>query len=166
VDLRNNFTTGSNRYPKTRQQTLHLLDKFSKTVVVPKMTSSEGLSVAQKGGRGGRGGKGQGTITFNKEDWKDKTCFNCVEKGHPSSSCMKAAIANDDDSTSNVQSIKKLAKDTKNLKKAFTQLQKTTKQDSDLSGSESEEEDSHFQFGDGFQFTQMKVKQMAIEFKP
>jgi hypothetical protein len=58
VDLRNNFTTGSNRYPKTRQQTLHLLDKYSKTVVVPKMTSSEGSSFAQKGGRGGRGGKG------------------------------------------------------------------------------------------------------------
>ena len=65
-----------------------------------------------------------------------------------------------------MQSIKKLAKDTKNLKKAFTQLQKTTKQDSDLSGSKSEEEDSHFQFGDGFQFTQMKVKQMAIKFEP
>jgi hypothetical protein len=87
---------------------------------VPKTTSSEGLSFAQKGGRGGRGGKGQGTITFKKEYWKDKTCFNCVEKGHPSSSCMKAAIANDNDSASIVQSIKKLAKDTKNLKKAFT----------------------------------------------
>jgi hypothetical protein len=44
VDLRNDFTTGSNRYPKTHQQTLHLLDKYSKTVVVPKMTSSEGSS--------------------------------------------------------------------------------------------------------------------------
>jgi hypothetical protein len=39
VDLRNDFTTGSNRYPKTHQQTLHLLDKYSKTVVVPKTTS-------------------------------------------------------------------------------------------------------------------------------
>ena len=33
VDLQNDFTTGDNRYPKTRQQTLHLLDKYSKTVV-------------------------------------------------------------------------------------------------------------------------------------
>jgi hypothetical protein len=73
VYLRNNFTTGSNRYPKTRQQTLHLLNKYSKTVVVPKTTSSEGSSFTQKGGRGGRGGKGQGTITFDKEYWKDKT---------------------------------------------------------------------------------------------
>jgi hypothetical protein len=58
VDLRNDFTTISNQYPKTYQQTLHLLDKYSKTVVVPKMTSSEGLLFAQKGGRGGRGSKG------------------------------------------------------------------------------------------------------------
>jgi hypothetical protein len=57
---------------------------------------------------------------------QDKTCFNCGEKGHKSSSCTKAAVANDDDSASIAQSIKKLAKDTKNLKKAFTQLQKTT----------------------------------------
>jgi hypothetical protein len=48
------------------------------------------------------------------------------QEGHPSSSCTKAAVPNDDDSASIAQSIKKLAKDTKNLKKAFTQLQKTT----------------------------------------
>jgi hypothetical protein len=52
VDLQNNFTTGDNRYPKNRQQTLHLLDKYSKTVVA-KVTHSEGTSFAQKGGRGG-----------------------------------------------------------------------------------------------------------------
>jgi hypothetical protein len=54
---------------------LHLLDKYSKTVVVPKTTSSEGSSFAQMGGSGGRGGKGRPTITFNKEYWKDKTFF-------------------------------------------------------------------------------------------
>jgi hypothetical protein len=54
VDLRNDFTTSSNQYPKTHQQTLHLFDKYSKTVVVPKMTSSKGSSFAQKGGRGGK----------------------------------------------------------------------------------------------------------------
>jgi hypothetical protein len=170
VDLRNNFTTGSNQYPKTHQQTLHLLEKYNKTVVVPKMTLSEGLSFAQKGGRGGRGGrggKGQSTVTFDKEYWKDKACFNCSEKGHPSSSCTKTTVANkDDDSASIVHSVKKLAKDTQNLKEAFTQLQKTGKQDSDLSDSKSEEEDSHFQFDDVFQFTQMKVKQTAIKFEP
>jgi hypothetical protein len=29
VDLQNAFTTGDNRYPNNRQQTLHLLDKYS-----------------------------------------------------------------------------------------------------------------------------------------
>jgi hypothetical protein len=29
LDLQNNFTTGDNRYPKNRQQTLRLLDKYS-----------------------------------------------------------------------------------------------------------------------------------------
>jgi hypothetical protein len=33
VDLQNDFTTGDNRYPKNLQQTLHLLDKYSKTVI-------------------------------------------------------------------------------------------------------------------------------------
>jgi hypothetical protein len=70
------------------------------------------------------------------------------------------------DSTSIGQSIKNLAKDTKNLKKAFTQLQKTSKQDSDLSDSKLEEDNLHFQFDNGFQFMQMKMKQMAIKFEP
>jgi hypothetical protein len=130
------------------------------------MTSSKGSSLAQKGGRGGRGGKGQGSATFDKEYLKDKTCFTCSEKGHQSSSCKKSAVANDNDSASIAHNVKKLAKETKKLKKAFTQLQKTSKQDSNLSDSESEEEDLQFQFDDGFQFTQMEVKQMAIEFKP
>jgi hypothetical protein len=50
VDLQNDFTTGDNRYPKNRQQTLHLLDKYSKTVI-HKVTQSEGTPFSQKGGR-------------------------------------------------------------------------------------------------------------------
>jgi hypothetical protein len=34
VDLQNDFTTGDDRYPKNRQATLHLLDKYSKSVIV------------------------------------------------------------------------------------------------------------------------------------
>ena len=34
MDLQNDFTTGDNRYPKNRQATLHLLDKYSKSTVV------------------------------------------------------------------------------------------------------------------------------------
>jgi hypothetical protein len=39
VNLQNYFTTGDNRYPKNHQQTLHLLDKYSKNVA--KMWSQE-----------------------------------------------------------------------------------------------------------------------------
>ena len=46
VDLQNDFTTGDNRYPKNRQQTLHLLNKYSKTVV-QRMTQSKGTSFVQ-----------------------------------------------------------------------------------------------------------------------
>jgi hypothetical protein len=78
VDLQNDFTTGDNRYPKNRQQTLHLLDKYSKTVT-PKVTQSEGTSFAQKGGRGGGrsyngNGKGHDSSTYDKKYWKDKEC--------------------------------------------------------------------------------------------
>jgi hypothetical protein len=65
ADLQNDFTTGDNRYPKNRQQTLHLLDKYSKTVL-PKMTQSEGTSIVQKGGRG----KGNGTKKLNSGSGK------------------------------------------------------------------------------------------------
>jgi hypothetical protein len=46
VNLQNDYTTGDNHYPKTRQQTLHLLDKYTKTAP-PRTTPSEGLSFAQ-----------------------------------------------------------------------------------------------------------------------
>jgi hypothetical protein len=56
VDLQNDFTTGNNRYPKNHQQTLHLLDKYSKTAVA-KVTQYEGNSFAQRSGIGdGHGG--------------------------------------------------------------------------------------------------------------
>lgn len=65
VDLKNDFTTGDNRYPKTRQQTLHLLDMYSKTAV-PKPNPSEGASFLQK--KGGKGkGPGKGKKPFDKE---------------------------------------------------------------------------------------------------
>ena len=60
VDLQNDFTTGNNHYPKNHQQTLHLLDKHSKTVVT-KMTQSEGTSFATRGGRGDGRGRGRGS---------------------------------------------------------------------------------------------------------
>jgi hypothetical protein len=77
VDLQKDFTTGDTRYPKNRQQTLHLLDKYSKTVVA-RVTQSEGTSFAQKSGldggnRGSNGhGKGHDSSKYDKTYWKDK----------------------------------------------------------------------------------------------
>jgi hypothetical protein len=80
VDLQNDFTTGDNCYPKNRQQTLHILDKYSKTVVA-KVTHSETTSFAQKGGRGGGNlrisdsGKVRDSSTYDKKYWNDKECY-------------------------------------------------------------------------------------------
>ena len=57
-DLHNYFTTRYNQYPKNLQQTLHLLDKYRKTVL-QRMTQSEGTAFVQ-GGRGHKGGRGRG----------------------------------------------------------------------------------------------------------
>jgi hypothetical protein len=77
VDLQNDFMTGENRYPKNRQQTLHLLDKYSKTVVA-RVTQSEVTSFAQicgtYGGRGGASEKREDPNTYNKKWWKNKEC--------------------------------------------------------------------------------------------
>jgi hypothetical protein len=100
VDLQNDFTTGDNRYPKNRQQTLHLLDKYIKTDVA-KLTQSEGTSFAQRSergggrGRGGRSGNGKNHNNVDKEYWKDKTCYKCEKKGHTAKKCPKKS--NNDD---------------------------------------------------------------------
>jgi hypothetical protein len=80
VDLQNDFTTGDNHYPNNHQQTLHLLDKYSKNVVA-KVTHSEGTSFAHNGRRGGRNrsssgnGKCHDSSTYYKKYWKDKECY-------------------------------------------------------------------------------------------
>jgi hypothetical protein len=167
VYLQNNFTTGENRYPKSRQQTLHLLDKYSKTVVA-KVTYSEGTSFAQKIDRGGGNrssngnGKGHDSSTYDKKYWKDKECYKCHKKGHPATHCPKKPSDNDDRSTASAaSSVKKLKKDHKSIKKAFTkvntQLAQLKEADSEISESE-EEESSHFQVDQALQFAQLDKK--------
>jgi hypothetical protein len=167
VDLQNDFTTGDNRYPKNLQQTLHLLDNYSKTVVA-KVTHSEGTSFAQKGGRGGgnRSSSGNGKChdisTYDKMYWKDKECYKCHKKGHPATHCPKKPSDDDDRSmASTASSANKLKKDLKSIKKAFTtvntQLAQLKEADSDISDSEVEEA-SHFQVEQAFQFAQLDKK--------
>jgi hypothetical protein len=164
VDLQNDFTTGDNSYPKNHQQNLHLLDKYSKTDVA-KVTQSEGTSFAQRSGRGGgtggRSGNGKSHDNFDKEYWNDKTCHKCEKKGHPANKCPKKSNNDDDEkyAVSAACSVKKLKKDFKSMKKAFTtvntQLEKLKEADSELSGSEDDDDQSHFQMDAAIQFAQV-----------
>jgi hypothetical protein len=172
VDLQNDFTTGDNRYPKNHQQMLHLLDKYSKTVI-PKVTQSEGTSFSQKGSRGGGrsyngNGKGHDSSTYDKKSWKDKECYKCQKIGHSATHCGKKSNSNDDDDGSaaaTVNSVKKLQRDIKSMRKAFTtvntQLEKLKEAKSDISESEGEYEASHFQMDVALQFAQVEK-----EFEP
>jgi hypothetical protein len=164
VYLQKDFTTGDNRYPKNRQQTLHILDKYIKTVVA-KVTHSEGTSFTQKGGRGGgnRSSSGNGkcrdSSTYDKKYWNDKECYKCHNKGHPATHYPKKPSDDDDRSTmSAASSVKNLKKDLKSIKKAFTtvntQLAQLKEADSDISESEGEEV-SHFQVDQALQFAQL-----------
>jgi hypothetical protein len=167
VDLQNDFTTGDNRYPKTRQHTLHLLDKYSKTVVT-KVTHSEGTSFAHKGGRGGGNqsssvnGKCRDSSTYDKKYWNDKEGYMCHKKGHPATHCPKKPSDDGDCSTASAASrVKKIKKDLNSIKKAFTtvntQLAQLKEADSEISESEGEEA-SHFQVDQTLQFAQLDKK--------
>jgi hypothetical protein len=132
VDLKNDFTTGDNRYPKNRQQTLHLLDNYSK-ISAPKPTPSEGSAFAQKGNKGNKGdkgdkdkghrtGKGKGKELSDEEYWQDKTCFKCGKKGHPAPDCPNADDDDDDDKSrsSQARSVTRLANDVKRNLRAIS----------------------------------------------
>jgi hypothetical protein len=177
VDLQNDFTTGDNCYLKNRQQTLHLLYKYSKTVVA-KVKHSEGTSFTQKGGRGGGNrsisgsGKGRDSSTYDMKYWNDKECYKCHKKGYPAMHCPKKLSDYDDHSTASAaSSVKNLKKDLKSIKKAFTmvntQLAQLKEADYDISELEGEEA-SHFQVDQGLQFAQLDKKfepRMAKLFK-
>jgi hypothetical protein len=83
----------------------------------------------------------------HKEYWKDKECFKCKKKGHPSPHCPDADDDDDEKSlSSQARSVKRLAKDMKRMKKSFVQLQQMKETESDISDSEESEGDSHSQF--------------------
>jgi predicted nucleic acid-binding Zn-ribbon protein len=88
--------------------------------------------------------------------------------GHPATHCRKKSNSNDDDDSSaaaTVNSVKKLQKDIKSMRKSFTtvntQLEKLKEAKSDISESEGADEGSHFQMDTSLQFAQVKK-----EFEP
>jgi hypothetical protein len=93
------------------------------------VTQFEGTSFAQRsgrgGGKGGNGGNGNGKTydpsNYDINYWKDKECYKYHKKGHPATHFPKKS--NDDDDSylaSTASSVKKLKKDLKSMKKAFT----------------------------------------------
>ena len=75
TSLSDNYTTGDNKYLTTSQEKFNYLEKHIKSFVRTP-TAPEGSSFAQRGGD-----------TFDKKFWKNKECFNCGKKGHPSTHC-------------------------------------------------------------------------------
>ena len=84
TNLSDNYTTGENKYPTTRQETFHYLENHIKNSVRAQ-TALEGCSFAQKGEASKH--RGPPKDLDNKEWWRDKPCFNCGKKGHPSRYC-------------------------------------------------------------------------------
>ena len=163
MDLQNDFTTGDDRYPKNRQSTLHLLDKYTKSAVVTQAGTSEGSAFAQKNAQKGRQ---DSSNPYDKVYWKDKECYNCHKTGHPSTHCPAEkkddgrsrrnddgrSKKSDDDKSRSSKSSKSgsINKLQKKLKKSFatleTRIEELEKEDSDISDSDSEaDEASHFQ---------------------
>jgi hypothetical protein len=173
VDLQNDFTTRDNRYPKNRQQTLHLLDQYSKTAV-SRVTQSEGTSFAQSSDRGGGKGRNGGNCngeshdssTYDKKYWKDKECYKCHKKGHPVMHCPKKSNDDDDKSlTSTANSVQKLKKDIKSMNKALTtvntQLAQFKEAACDIYELEGDNKVSHFQM-----YTALQLAKVDKEFEP
>jgi hypothetical protein len=109
-------------------------------------------------------GKGHDSGTYDKR----YECYKCHKMGHPATHCGKNSNSNDDDDSSaaaKVKSVKKLQKDIKSMRKAFTmvntQLEKLKEAESDISESEGEDEASHFQMDVALQFAQVEK-----EFEP
>ena len=164
AELSNDFTKGDNQYPRTRQQTLHLLDNYTTNKITTTVEKSEGVAFAQKGKQGKQ-------KPYDKKYWKDKECYNCGEKGHPSSHCKEPKKQDDDDdkSLASTTSVKKLKKELKSVNKKLdtvnTQLSQLKEDDSDISDSDDDEEASHFQY-DAFQFEKAFQFTQVAGFEP
>ena len=118
--------------------------------------------------QGGGGPNGKKKEPFDEACWKGKTCHKCNGKDPPASHCPKKSrksekaekTDDDDNAASTAHSVSKLKKDFKKMLKAFTtveaKLNQLKESKSGLSGLDAEEEASHFQRDEAFQFTQLE----------
>jgi len=92
-------------------------------------SQSEGVAFAQGGGSGGRGrgrggqqgnnGRGKSAQEYDKDLWKERTCYNCNKKGHhPSNHCpspKKKKADNSDALSALTNAVKEQAKSMANM---------------------------------------------------
>jgi hypothetical protein len=107
VDLQNDFTTGDNRYPNNRQQTLHVRRYVQQDHGCPCNPVC-----GRCGGRDGASEKSEVSNTYDKKWWKNKECYKYHKKGHPSTHCPKKSVKDNNDkflesTSSSVDKIKK-----------------------------------------------------------
>ena len=128
-DLSDDYTKGSDNYPTTPQQTLLLLDKYSKKPQL--VAQSEGTAFAQKIKKGGAkksGADDPKTFEFDKDFYKDKECFRCGKKGHPKAACtVKLNKTADDEKSSKSSTSSKGSGSSADMKKVFGAMDKSLK---------------------------------------
>ena len=91
-ELQNDYTKGSDCYPKNRSAVLMFLDKYSKNVATT--GASEEMLFAQKGKTGSKKNykkssdkSDDGSIEKSKDPYKEMDCFKSGKKGHPACFC-------------------------------------------------------------------------------
>jgi hypothetical protein len=124
-DLSDDFTKGTDNYPITPQQTLLLLDKYSKKPTL--VTPLEGTAFAQKGKKGDAKKSGGDKVEFDKKFYKDKECFRCGKKGHSEAACTVKMTPADDDDKSIKSTKSSSSKGKSNIGKMFGETNKTIK---------------------------------------
>ena len=154
--LKNNlleaFIARRDEYPETRSDAIALLNKYDERKPPPTMAASKGTAFAQKGQKAKKKSdekkKDESKDDKSKTDkdfWKDKQCFICDKKGHPASKCpSKKKKSTDSDDSSISSKSDRVDQLEKKFKKQFTQLKAQIEADEDIS--DSDEEQSHFQF--------------------
>jgi Zinc knuckle len=89
TDLHDDFGKGQDNYPKTRSETLRLLDVHTKTSIDTRVApASEATTFAQRRGTNhNKSGKSRKEDAENEA--KPKTCWFCKEEGHVQNDCPK-----------------------------------------------------------------------------
>ena len=75
--MSDDYTTGENKYPTSRQATLHYLEKHSNSVVHAPISQEGSFFEERK--------SNVNPDNLDKKYWKDKECYKCGDKGHPAS---------------------------------------------------------------------------------